>query len=113
MKLSASMASESERKSQTPSPWRPVMAGRPGAFGFIPRRFCRSQPPYATSSEAAQTCPSEAEANREAAAFDGTSDRGVLADLASLRSRLWDLLANDQAAICPDASFDDAISARQ
>jgi transposase len=37
----------------------------------------------------------------------------ALADLASLRSRLWDLLANEQAALCPDASFEDAISARR
>jgi hypothetical protein len=37
----------------------------------------------------------------------------ALADLASLRSRLWDLLANEQAAMCPDASFEDAISARR
>ena len=29
------------------------------------------------------------------------------------RSRFWDLLANDYAATCPDASFDDAISARR
>jgi hypothetical protein len=37
----------------------------------------------------------------------------LAADLASLRSRLWDLLANEQAATCPDASFEDAISARR
>jgi hypothetical protein len=33
--------------------------------------------------------------------------------LASLRSRLRDLLAKDQAATCPFASLDDAISARR
>src|SRR5262249_2875362 len=37
----------------------------------------------------------------------------ALADLASLRSRLWDLLANDYAATYLDASFVDAISARR
>jgi hypothetical protein len=37
----------------------------------------------------------------------------ALADLASLRSRLWDLLANGQAAMYPHASFEDAISARR
>jgi hypothetical protein len=33
-----------------------------------------------------------------------------VADLASLRSRLWDLLANGQAVRYPDASFGDPIS---
>src|SRR5262249_32279527 len=37
----------------------------------------------------------------------------ALADLASLRSRLWDLLANDYAATYLGASFVDAISARR
>jgi hypothetical protein len=34
---------ESERKSQTAFPWRPVMAGRPPTFGLMPRRSMSSR----------------------------------------------------------------------
>jgi len=45
VKFSAFDEFESDRKSQTASPCRPVMAERPGALGFMPRTSRRSRWP--------------------------------------------------------------------
>src|SRR5262245_10948126 len=75
-----------------------VMSSRQGQRGAIPRRQLL-----------ANACP----AQPRASARTLVRGRAGTVYLASLRSGLWDLLANDYAATYLDASFVAAISARR
>src|SRR5215831_5133957 len=86
-----------------------IVVGLAGLTNLDMRQPCRWLPDYRLVRQQCQ-CSIRSGNRIRSAAIAAAPERQYLA---SLRSGLWDLLANDYAATCLDASFVAAISARR